>query len=262
MSHLSAAERAPMPTSVPAPLRSIDATWNPVTGCTQVSAGCDHCYALAIAERSRGISGHPYEQGFDLRLWPERLEKPRRWKTPRMIFVNSMSDVFHAGVPEDFIRRIFDVMVRADWHTYLILTKRPQRLARLAPSLPWPAHVWMGVSIESNEVAWRADVLRRVPASVRVISAEPLLGPIDRVDLDGIDWLITGGESGPRHRPCHPDWVRDARDRCLAANVAFFHKQWGGRTAGSGGRMLDGRAWEQMPALRRPAAAQLALFGD
>ncbi|HVL22896.1 MAG TPA: phage Gp37/Gp68 family protein [Thermomicrobiales bacterium] len=241
------------------PRRSIDATWNPITGCTQVSAGCDHCYALAIAERSRGIAGHPYEQGFDLRLWPGRLEKPLHWKKPRMIFVNSMSDVFHAGVPDAFIRQIFDVMVRAHWHTYLILTKRPRRLARMAPSLPWPKNVWMGVSVESNEVAWRADELRRVPAAVRVISAEPLLGPLDQLDLDGIDWLITGGESGPRHRPCHPDWVRDIRDRCLEANVAFFHKQWGGRTFRSGGRELDGRTWEQMPVVA-PAVSQLPLL--
>jgi protein gp37 len=225
-----------------------DATWNPVTGCTQVSAGCDHCYALAFAERFRGVPDHPYEQGFDLRLWPERLELPKRWKKPRRIFVNSMSDLFHADVPDDFIRRVFDTMVLADQHIYQVLTKRPQRLARLASSLPWPEHIWAGVSIESNEVAWRADFLRRVPASVRFISAEPLLGPIDRVNLNGIHWLITGGESGPHHRPCNPDWVRDARDICIDARVAYFHKQWGGRTSKVGGRELDGRTWDEMPA--------------
>lgn len=246
--------------SVSSSRRSFDATWNPLTGCTQVSAGCDHCYALAIAERSRGIPGHPYEQGFDLRLWPQRLEKPLHWKKPRMIFVNSMSDVFHAGVPDEFIRRIFDVMVRANWHTYLILTKRPRRLARMAESLPWPKHVWVGVSIESNDVAWRADALRRVPAAVRVISAEPLLGPIDEVKLDGIHWLTTGGESGPFHRPCNPDWVREARDHCLAANVAFSHRQWGGRTFRSGGRELDGRIWDEMPDVSRARAQQLPLI--
>jgi protein gp37 len=224
-----------------------DATWNPVTGCTQVTAGCDHCYALAFAERFRGVPNHPYEQGFDLRLWPDRLELPFRWRKPRRIFVNSMSDLFHADVPEDFIRRVFDTMVEADHHIYQVLTKRPQRLAKLAPSLPWPDHVWVGVSIESNDVAWRADFLRKVPAAVRFISAEPLLGPIDQVKLDGIHWVITGGESGLRHRPCDPDWVREARDHCLSCNVAYFHKQWGGRTSKSGGRELDGRTWDEMP---------------
>jgi len=163
-------------------------------------------------------------------------------------------------VPDDFIRRIFDVMVRADWHTYLILTKRPRRLARMAASLPWPTHVWVGVSIESNEVAWRADYLRRVPAEVRVISAEPLLGPVDQVDLTGIHWVVTGGESGPRHRPCHPDWVRQVRDRCAEANVAFCHKGWGGLKSTSGGRLLDGRIWNEMPVVQRASEVQLPLL--
>lgn len=224
-----------------------DATWNPVTGCTQVSAGCDHCYALTFAERFRGVPNHPYEQGFDLRLWPERLALPLTWRKPRRIFVNSMSDLFHADVPDDFVRSVFDTMVRADWHIYQILTKRPQRLARLAKSLPWPDHIWVGVSIESNEVVWRANFLRRVPAAVRFISAEPLIGPIDQLNLDGIHWLITGGESGVGHRPCDPDWVREARDHCLAEDVAYFHKQWGGRTSKIGGRELDGRTWDEMP---------------
>jgi protein gp37 len=236
-----------------------DATWNPVTGCTQVSAGCDHCYALAFAERFRGVPGHPYEQGFDLRLWPERLELPLRWRKPRRIFVNSMSDLFHADVPEDFIRCVFDTMVRADQHVYQILTKRPQRLAKLATSLPWRAHIWIGVSIESNEVAWRADFLRSIPAAVRFVSAEPLIGPIDQLDLDGIHWLITGGESGPDHRPCDPDWVRDARDRCLLKGVAYFHKQWGGRTSKMGGRELDGRTWDEMPRIHRAETLPLPL---
>ena len=154
-----------------------DATWNPVTGCTQVSPGCDHCYALTFAERFRGIPGHHFEQGFDLRLWPERLDLPLRWRKPRRIFVNSMSDLFHTGVPDEFVRRAFDTMLRADWHTYQILTKRPQRLARLGQSLPWPPHVWIGVSVESNAYAWRADYLRRVPAAVRFIGAEPSAVP-------------------------------------------------------------------------------------
>lgn len=224
-----------------------DATWNPVTGCTQVSAGCDHCYAMTFAERFRGVPGHPYEQGFDLRLWPERLVLPLTWKKPRRIFVNSMSDLFHPTVPDEYIRRIFDTMVQADWHIYQILTKRPKRMARMADSLPWPSHIWAGVSVESNDVAWRADYLRRVSAAVRFVSAEPLLGPIDRLDLDGIHWLITGGESGAHHRPCNSDWVRAARDRCIGTEVAFFHKQWGGRTSKVGGRELDGRTWDEMP---------------
>lgn len=224
-----------------------DATWNPVTGCTQVSPGCDHCYALTFAERFRGLSGHHYEQGFDLRLWESRLELPLHWKKPRRIFVNSMSDLFHADVPVEFIRHVFSTMEQADWHIYQILTKRPQRLARLAETLPWPPHIWAGVSIESNAYAWRADFLRRVPAAVRFISAEPLLGPVDQINLEGIHWLITGGESGAGFRPCKPEWVRDARDRCLAHNVAYFHKQWGGRTPKAGGRLLDGRTWDEFP---------------
>lgn len=208
-----------------------DATWNPVTGCDQVSAGCDHCYAMTFSERFRGVEGHHFEQGFDLRLWPERLELPLRWKKPRRIFVNSMSDLFHKDVPDDFILSIFATMVRADWHVYQILTKRPQRLARLAPMLPWPSHIWIGVSIENNEVAWRANYLRKVPAAVRFVSAEPLLGSIEALELNGIDWLITGGESGIGYRTCNPQWVRDARDRCEATGVAFFHKQWGGSHA-------------------------------
>ncbi len=224
-----------------------DATWNPVTGCTKVSPGCDHCYALTFSERFRGVPNHPYEQGFDLKLWPERLELPLQWKKPRRIFVNSMSDLFHKDVPDDFIRCVFDVMVKADWHIFQILTKRSGRLARLGPTLPWQPHIWIGVSIETEQYTWRADQLRRVPAYVRFISAEPLLGPLDKLNLDGIHWLITGGESGFGHRHCNPDWVRNIRDRCLAENVAFFHKQWGGRTPKAGGRDLDARTWDEIP---------------
>jgi protein gp37 len=193
-----------------------------------------------------------------LRLWPERLELPLRWRKPRRIFVNSMSDLFHADVPDEFIRNVFDTMVRADWHIYQILTKRPQRLARMAASLPWPDHIWAGVSVESNEVAWRADYLRRVPAAIRFISAEPLIGPIDRLKLDGIHWVITGGESGIGHRPCDPDWVRAARDHCLSEKVAYFHKQWGGRTSKMGGRELDGRTWDELPTVTREETRLLA----
>jgi protein gp37 len=237
-----------------------DATWNPVTGCTQVSPGCDHCYALTFAERFRGVSGHPYEQGFDLRLWPERLELPLRWKKPRRIFVNSMSDLFHKGVPDEFVRSVFDAMLQANWHTYQILTKRPQRLARLGHSLPWPPHVWIGVSVESNDYAWRADYLRKVPAAIRFISAEPLLGPVDQLNLEDLHWVITGGESGIGHRRCDPDWVRDVRDRCVAEGVAYFHKQWGGRTPKAGGRMLDGRTWDELPAQSKSQEQALSLW--
>lgn len=224
-----------------------DATWNPVTGCTQISPGCDHCYALTFAERFRGVPGHPYGQGFDLKLWPERLELPLQWRKPRRIFVNSMSDLFHNDVPEEHIRRVFDTMVRANWHTYQVLTKRSSRLWRLGQTLPWAPHIWAGVSMESNQFVWRADHLRKVPAPIRFISAEPLLGPLDQLQLDGVHWLITGGESGARHRPCNPDWVRDLRDRCTAQGVAFFHKQWGGRTPKAGGRLLDDRTWDEFP---------------
>jgi protein gp37 len=224
-----------------------DSTWNPVTGCTQVSPGCDHCYALTLAERFRGVPGHPYEQGFDLRLWPSRLEMPLRWKEPRLIFVNSMSDLFHRDIPDDYIRQVFDVMMKADWHIFQILTKRSSRLSRLGQSLPWGPHMWAGVSIETNQYKWRADQLRKVPAQTRFISAEPLLGPLNELDLTDIHWLISGGESGRGHRPCDPDWVRDLRDRCQEQGVAFFHKQWGGIRPKSGGRMLDGRTWDEMP---------------
>ncbi len=224
-----------------------EATWNPVTGCDKVSPGCAHCYAETFAERFRGVPGHPYEQGFDLRLWPDRLQLPLRWRRPRMIFVNSMSDLFHERVPESFIRSAFQVMVEAHWHTFQVLTKRHQRLADLAPSLPWPPNVWMGVSIENRRFVERADYLRRVPAHVRFVSAEPLLGPLVGLDLRGIDWLIAGGESGFRHRRIDPEWVRDLRDRCQAAGVAFFFKQWGGIHAKQGGRVLDGREWSELP---------------
>src|SRR4051794_21009348 len=226
------------------------ASWNPVTGCDEVSPGCAHCYAKTFAERWRGVPGHPYEQGFDLRLWPERLGLPLRWRKPKLAFVNPMSDLFHERVPDEFILKVFDVMQRADWHVFQVLTKRHERLAELAPALPWPQNVWMGVSIENRRFVHRADYLRRVSAAVRFISAEPLLGPLTGLDLRGIDWLIAGGESGPGHRRIHPTWVRDLRDRCQDEDIAFFFKQWGGRTPKAGGRELDGRTWDAMPTVR------------
>ena len=231
-----------------------EATWNPVTGCSKVSPGCAHCYAETFAERFRGVPGHPYEQGFDVRLWPQRLEQPLRWRRPRMIFVNSMSDLFHEDIPKAFLRRVFEVMVRAEHHTFQILTKRPERLAAMAPTLPWPKNVWMGVTIENRRYVDRADYLRQVPAAVRFISAEPLLGPLEGLDLQNIDWLISGGESGPRHRPIKIEWLRDLRDRCDEAGVAYFFKQWGGVRSKSGGRLLDGRTWDEMPVTEKQSS--------
>lgn len=224
-----------------------EATWNPVTGCDKVSPGCAHCYAETFAERWRGVAGHPYEQGFDLRFWPSRLDQPLRWKRSRTIFVNSMSDLFHERIPDDFVRHVFDVMGEAHWHTFQILTKRHERLAELAPSLTWHPNVWMGVSIENRRFVKRADHLRDVPAAVRFISAEPLLGPLEGLDLAGIDWLIAGGESGHRHRPVRVEWLRELRDKCRDEGVAFFFKQWGGPRPKSGGRTLDGQTWNEMP---------------
>jgi len=225
-----------------------NATWNPVTGCDKVSPGCAHCYAETFAERWRGISGHPYEQGFALKLWPQRLGQPLKLSRQRMIFVNSMSDLFHEEIPDAYIEQVFEVMGRAHWHTFQILTKRHERLADLAPSLPWHPNIWMGVSIENRRFVHRADYLREVPAAVRFISAEPLLGPLEGLDLTGIEWLIAGGESGQRHRRCDPAWVYDLRDRCADEDVAFFFKQWGGRTSKTGGRLLDGETYDAMPA--------------
>jgi protein gp37 len=224
-----------------------EATWNPVTGCDEVSPGCAHCYAKTFAERWRGVPGHHYEQGFELRLWHERLEQPLHWRRPRLVFVNSMSDLFHEQIADDYIAEVFDVMARAHWHTFQILTKRHDRLAELAPSLTWPENVWMGVSIENRRFVHRADRLREVGAAVRFISAEPLLGPLEGLELDGIHWLIAGGESGPRHRPVRIEWLRELRDACLDQGVAFFFKQWGGRSPKAGGRKLDGRTWDDVP---------------
>jgi protein gp37 len=230
-----------------------EATWNPVTGCDRISPGCAHCYARTFAERWRGVPDHPYEQGFDLRLWPQRVDQPLRWRRPRQIFVNSMSDLFHEDIPPDFIAEVFGTMVAADWHIFQILTKRPERLLELADELPWPSNVWMGVSIENRRFVHRADLLREVPAAIRFISAEPLLGPLDGLDLTDIHWLIAGGESGPGHRPVREEWVVNLRDRCEEDDVAFFFKQWGGIRPKSRGRMLEGREWNGMPRVSEEA---------
>ena len=224
-------------------------TWNPVTGCTRVSPGCDHCYAETFAERWRGVPGHPYSNGFDLQLRPERLEQPLRWRRPRTVFVNSMSDLFHADVPASFVAAVFEVMGRASWHQFQVLTKRAERLERLSRRIPIPENVWIGVSVETPLYYSRISHLRRVPAPIRFLSCEPLLAPLPRLPLDGIDWVIVGGESGPGARPMSADWVRDIRGQCERAGVALFFKQWGGVRKKVSGRVLDGRTWDEMPAL-------------
>lgn len=228
-----------------------DATWNPVTGCTKISRGCDHCYAERFSERFRGVKGHPFEQGFDLRLWPERLEQPLQWKRPRRIFVNSMSDLFHKDVPREFVGRVFDTMERADWHTYQVLTKRSSLLREFVNdrygSDECPPHIWLGVSVEDRLATSRIDHLREAKASVRFLSIEPLIGPIGKVSLKGIHWVILGGESGPGFRPMKLEWAREVRDQCLSVGVPFFFKQWGGIRPKSGGRFLDRRVWSQYP---------------
>lgn len=230
-----------------------EATWNPTSGCTEVSPECDHCYAKRMTQRFPAT----YPNGFDLTLRPDKIDLPLHWRTPRKIFVNSMSDLFHVDVPEDFIRRVFDVMVRTPQHQYQVLTKRGERLARLAPRLPWPRHVWMGVSVGMPEYFWRVDCLRKTPAAVKFISAEPLLASLKGIDLRGIDWLIAGGESQPGCRPAEMDWFRELRDACAKRQVAFFLKQLGGHPHKRGGddAKLDGRRWHQWPSVQQPALA-------
>lgn len=233
-----------------------EATWNPTTGCDRTSPGCDHCYALTLARRLKAMGQAKYQldgdartsgPGFGLTLHPDALELPRTWRAPRTVFVNSMSDLFHDRVPDEFIARVFNVMVETPHHTYQLLTKRSQRLAKLADFLPWPANLWAGVSIESDRYVFRADHLRAVPASVRFLSVEPLLGPVPSLDLDGIHWVIAGGESGAHARPVDPHWVTSLRDRTTERGIPFFFKQWGGRTPKANGREFDGRTWDDLP---------------
>ena len=229
-----------------------DATWNPVRGCTKISPGCKHCYAETFAERFRGVKGHPYERGFDLRLVPSKLEEPLRWKAPKMIFVNSMSDLFHEGVTDDYIESVVDVMVRANWHTYQVLTKRSGRLREmLNRRLRYAAaqeHIWWGVSVENRQYGFpRINDLRAVPARIRFLSIEPLLEDLGRIDLSGIDWVIVGGESGAGARPMQKEWVTSIQRQCAAQHVPFFFKQWGGRQKSKTGRLLDGKTYDEMP---------------
>ena len=227
-----------------------EATWNPTTGCDRLSVGCDNCYALTLAKRLKAMGNAKYQRdgdprtsgpGFGVQIHPDALDIPRRWRQPRIVFVNSMSDLFHAQVPSGFIQQVFHVMAETPRHIYQLLTKRPKRLARMAGELPWPGNVWMGVTVENEATRWRADVLRNVPAAVRFISAEPLLTPLPGLDLRRIDWLIAGGESGHGFRAIDPTWVTELREQCRAAGTAFFFKQWGGARPKSNGRDLDGR---------------------
>ncbi len=236
----------------------IDTTWNPVTGCTPISAGCDHCYAKAQAERLRALGVAKYRHGFDVTLHPDVLEQPLGWKQPRRIFANSMSDLFHARVPLDFLARIWQVMQACPQHVFLVLTKRPERMARWTAEHPAPPHVWLGTSVEDARVLHRVDRLREVRAAIRFLSCEPLIGPLGPIDLTGIAWVIAGGESGPCRRRLDPEWVRELRDRCVAQGVPFRFKGWGGR-GGEGGRLLDGRIWDGAPEPESPPTDQLAL---
>lgn len=224
-----------------------ESTWNPVTGCNKISPGCQNCYAERMSRRLHAMGQHNYRNGFKLTLQEHMLEVPLRWKKPQTIFVNSMSDLFHKDVPLDYIQRVFEVMNKANWHRYQVLTKRADRLAELSPNLEWSPHIWMGVSVETKEYTNRIDYLRQTGAHIKFLSIEPLLGPLPNLNLEGIDWAIVGGESGPGARFMDPKWVVDIRDQCKRSGVAFFFKQWGGVNKKRTGRELDGRTWSEMP---------------
>jgi protein gp37 len=233
-----------------------EVTWNPTTGCDRTSPGCDHCYAMTLAKRLKAMGQAKYQNdgsprtsgpGFGLTVHESALNLPVSWSVPRMVFVNSMSDLFHDDVPLEFIKRVFSVIEKTPQHTYQLLTKRSRRLRRVSGQLSWPPNLWMGVSVESDRYLFRANDLRAVPAAIRFLSVEPLLGPLPELDLTGIDWVITGGESGPGARPIQLEWVTNIRDICKKDGVAFFFKQWGGRTPKAGGRDLEGRTWDELP---------------
>lgn len=224
-----------------------EATWNPVTGCTKLSEGCRNCYASALAKRLHAMGNQRYLNGFDVTLHHDLIELPLSWKKPKRIFVNSMSDLFHIDVPSDFIKSVFDTMVKAHWHTFQVLTKRSDRLLELSSELPWPSNVWQGVSLEDKRVIHRINDLRKTPAKIKFLSIEPLIGPLHNLNLIGIDWVIVGGESGFGARPMNLEWVRSIRDQCIEQNVAFFFKQWGGVQKHRTGRTLDGLIWDQYP---------------
>ncbi len=234
-----------------------EATWNPSTGCDRISSGCDHCYALVLAKRLKAMGSAKYQTdgdprtsgpGFGVALHPSVLDVPKRWREPRLVFVNSMSDLFHARVPLSFIQQVVATMGETPQHTYQILTKRPRRLRQLSARIEWPANAWVGTTVESSDELHRVSDLTQVDVTVRFLSLEPLLSPLESLDLTGIQWIIVGGESGPGARPIDPEWVREIRDMAVSAKVSFFFKQWGGRTPKAGGRELDGRTWDEMPA--------------
>lgn len=229
-----------------------NATWNPVTGCTKISAGCDNCYAERFSERFRGVPGHPFEEGFDLTLRPARLEQPLSWKQPKMIFVNSMSDLFHKEIPVEHIDKVFDTMEKAHWHTFQVLTKRSSLMKKYInkryKNTIAPANIWLGVSVEDGTKKSRIQHLLDTRANVRFLSIEPLIGPIGKLDLKGIHWVIVGGESGPHHRPIEEKWVTNIRDQCVKKGVAFFFKQWGGFRPKENGRKLERKTWSEFPA--------------
>jgi protein gp37 len=241
-----------------------EVTWNPTTGCDRISPGCDNCYALALAKRLKAMGQAKYQNdgnprtsgpGFGLTIHTDALSLPYTWTGRRIVFVNSMSDLFHARVPLDFVRQVFSVITDTPQHTYQVLTKRSSRLPKIARKLDWPPNLWMGVSVEDADRLFRVEDLRAVPAAIRFLSCEPLIGPLDGLDLAGIDWVIAGGESGPDYRPLDHAWVTDVRDHCTTAGIPFFFKQWGGRTPKAGGRELDGRIWSQMPQPAKISAA-------
>jgi protein gp37 len=224
-----------------------ESTWNPVTGCNKISPGCKHCYAERMSERLQAMGQPNYRNGFALTLQPKMLALPLGWKKPQRIFVNSMSDLFHKAVPDAYVQQVFDVMRRAHWHQFQVLTKRAERVAAMDAQIDWPSNVWMGVSVENADYVERIDALRSTRAQVKFLSIEPLLGPLPKLKLRGIDWVIVGGESGPGARPMNPAWVEAIRDQCVKAGVAFFFKQWGGTNKKKAGRLLDGRTWDEMP---------------
>ena len=231
-----------------------EATWNPLTGCNKISPGCKFCYAERMAKRLKAMGQRNYRNGFRLTLQEQALELPLRWRTPQTIFVNSMSDLFHVEVPETYIHQVFDVMNRASWHRYQVLTKRLDRLRQLSPQLPWAPHIWMGVSVETAEYAFRIEDLRETGAHVKSLSLEPLLGPLPHLNLNAIDWVIVGGESGPGARPMQASWVSEIQRQCQTASIPFFFKQWGGVQKKRNGRELDGRTWDEMP---QPVTSEL-----
>lgn len=236
--------------ATPSTIEWTEMTWNPMTGCTKVSEGCRHCYAERMALWLRAMGNRRYVNGFEVTLHDDLVDLPRKMRQPRLIFVNSMSDLFHEDVPVDFIARVFDTMSACPQHTFQVLTKRSRRLKEISGILPWPANVWMGVSVEDERVVKRIDDLRQVPASVRFLSCEPLLGPLNDLELDGIGWVIVGGESGPGARSMEPDWVRSILKQCRRARVPFFFKQWGGVRKGRTGRALNGRTYDELPVLQ------------